>query len=57
VFEPYVQVSEEDSTVLSGTGLGLTIARSIIEEHGGHIGVNSQPGVGSTFWFQLPTCA
>jgi signal transduction histidine kinase len=38
----------------SGRGLGLAIVRSILKAHGGEVGVNSQPGKGSTFWFRLP---
>ena len=37
-----------------GMGLGLWICRRIVEAHGGSIGFQSEPGVGSTFWFQLP---
>jgi signal transduction histidine kinase len=38
-----------------GLGLGLTIAKSIVEAHGGRIGADSRPGEGTEFWFTVPT--
>jgi signal transduction histidine kinase len=39
----------------SGMGLGLVIARSFVEAHGGNIGIDSPPGAGTTAWFTVPT--
>ena len=54
IFERFEQVSAADATEKAGSGLGLPICREIIERHGGTIGVNSEEGKGSTFWFRLP---
>jgi two-component system, OmpR family, sensor histidine kinase VicK len=54
IFERFQQVDSSDSRKKGGTGLGLTICRKIIEQHGGKIWVDSTPGVGSTFSFTLP---
>ncbi len=54
IFEPFKQVDATDATTKKGTGLGLTISRSIVEQHGGQIAVDSELGKGSTFWFKLP---
>ncbi len=54
IFEPFQQVETKDQTDRGGSGLGLPISKTIVEQHGGTIGVNSRLGEGSVFWFRLP---
>ncbi|MBI3928333.1 MAG: PAS domain S-box protein [Armatimonadetes bacterium] len=54
IFEMYHRVDTGDTRTHYGVGMGLYIARKIVEAHGGSIGVESSPGYGSTFSFLLP---
>ena len=53
LFEPFHRLGLE-TTKIEGTGIGLTITKQIIERMGGHIGVYTEIGKGSTFWIELP---
>ena len=52
IFEPFYQVPGTQD--LGGVGLGLAVARGVVQSHGGEIHCESEEGRGSTFWFTLP---
>lgn len=54
VFEKFYRADPEQRYAPSGTGLGLYISRELVRRMGGRIGVESRPGEGSTFFFELP---
>ena len=57
VFDRFWRGDKSRARETGGTGLGLAIAKQLIEAQGGSIGVESQAGQGSRFWFRLPIAA
>ena len=47
--------SQSTTQKIASSGVGLSIAKAIVEKHGGHIGFETEIGKGTTFWFELPT--
>ena len=54
VFDRFYRTDKSRTRATGGTGLGLAIAKAWVEAMGGKLGVESQEGQGSTFWFTLP---
>ncbi len=56
LFQPFNRLGQEDSAV-QGTGIGLVVSKQLVDLMGGRIGVDSTPGLGSRFWFELDAAA
>lgn len=54
IFRPFIQADSSITRKFGGTGLGTTIAKSLVEQMGGHIGAENNAEGGCTFWFEIP---
>lgn len=54
LFKPFTQVDNSSARQYGGTGLGLSIVEQLARSMGGEVGVESEPGAGSRFWFRVP---
>lgn len=54
IFQQFKQVRLQDATEKGGAGLGLAICKSIVEAHGGTLGVRNNLDLGASFWFRIP---
>ncbi len=54
IFQRFAQADSSDQRQKGGTGLGLSITKAIVEAHGGQVGFRTEPGAGTTFYFEIP---
>ena len=57
IFDPFAKADNSYARRYNGAGVGLAVAKQIVETMGGKIGVESEPGSGASFWFTLPALA
>ena len=53
IWDRYYKVDKEHKRCIAGTGIGLSIVKSVLDLHGFNFGVNSEPGHGAEFWFEM----